>query len=300
MPFHLPPISRRAFLRRAALFSSTLAVSPSLLASAHRTDSDSFAMLADTHIAADPAQVTREVNMFGNLNGVAGEILGLRRNPAGIFIVGDCALGDGQPGDYRTLLKGLEPLRAAGMTAHLALGNHDDRGNFRAIVKPVTDHDNVGHHVSVVRSRRANWFMLDSLEKTLQTPGLLGPEQLEWLARALDADSSKPAIIVAHHNPNSQGVIVGLKDTDEFFKVVRPRRHVKAFFFGHTHDCKVTQDESGIHLINLPPTAYVFKPTNPSGWVHAELGRSGIKLELRCIQPAHERHKERHKLKWRK
>jgi hypothetical protein len=75
---------------------------------------------------------------------------------------------------------------------------------------------------------------------------------------------------------------------------------VKSFVYGHTHDWKVTQDESGIHLINLPPVAYVFKDTMPSGWVRAVLDRSGADLELRCVNPGHARHGEQVRLKWRR
>ena len=74
---------------------------------------------------------------------------------------------------------------------------------------------------------------------------------------------------------------------------------MKAYFFGHTHVWRVTQDESGIHLINLPPIAYVFQEGNPSGWVRATLEHDGIKLELRCVDTTHKAHGEVKALKWR-
>ena len=96
------------------------------------------------------------------------------------------------------------------------------------------------------------------------------------------------------------GWVEGLKDSAQLFEVIRPRRQVKAFIYGHTHDWKVSQDESGIHLINLPPVAYVFKELMPSGWVRAELERSGMKLELRCIKSDHPQQGQKLRLKWRK
>ena len=60
------------------------------------------------------------------------------------------------------------------------------------------------------------------------------------------------------------------------FGILRPRKHVKAWIFGHTHQWNVSQDESGIHLINLPPCAYLFTPGHPNGWVHATLKPDGI------------------------
>ena len=66
------------------------------------------------------------------------------------------------------------------------------RDDFREVINPSSS-SVATHHVSLVRSRRANWFVLDSPEKTLQTPGLLGAEQLGWLARSLDENPGKPA-----------------------------------------------------------------------------------------------------------
>ena len=140
--------------------------------------------------------------------------------------------------------------------------------------------------------------MLDSLEETLSTPGLLGRAQLDWLAGALDANRDKPALVMIHHNPGLTGN-VGLKDTSAFFAVIRPRKQVKAYIFGHTHAWNVWQDQSGIHLINLPPVAYVFEPGQPAGWVHAMLEREGMQLELRCVDPAHNSQGQIVKLQWR-
>ena len=55
MPIHLPSISRREFLRRSLMAGAGLALSPSLLAAARRVDANSWALLADIHIAADGA-----------------------------------------------------------------------------------------------------------------------------------------------------------------------------------------------------------------------------------------------------
>jgi 3',5'-cyclic AMP phosphodiesterase CpdA len=187
------------------------------------------------------------------------------------------------------------------MPVHLALGNHDNRERFwealqeeKTASRPLAD-----RQVALVRTPRANWFVLDSLEKTLATPGSLGQEQLDWLAGALDANPDKPALVLVHHNPGEIASVSGLKDTEALFAVIRPRMQVKAYIFGHTHVWYVDKDVSGIHLVNLPPVAYVFKPGEPAGWVHATLERKGIRLELRCVDPADKSHGQVAKLQWR-
>jgi len=140
---------------------------------------------------------------------------------------------------------------------------------------------------------------LDSLEKTLQTPGSLGQPQFDWLAKSLDANRTKPAVVLVHHNPGTEGNIGGLKDTEALFEIIRPRKQVKAYIFGHTHKWKVWEDASGIHLVNLPPVAYLFQEGDPAGWVHATTRPGGLRMELRCVDVSHRDHRQIVDLKWR-
>jgi 3',5'-cyclic-AMP phosphodiesterase len=300
MPIYLPPLSRRSFLRRAFVAGAGLACAPELFATDHRTDANSWALLADPHIAADPAKINAGANMTDHLAGVSKEILVLPERPAGVFVVGDCAFNRGEPGDYRQFTELLDPIRASAMPLHLTLGNHDEREHFWAVLdasnkakRPVAD-----RHVALVPSGLVNWIMLDSLEKTLQTPGILGADQLKWLAETLDANPKKPAVIFVHHNPGLDGNF-GLKDTEALLEVLRPRKQAKAWVYGHTHNWKVSQDESGLHLVNLPPVAYIFRQGDPSGWVHATTRPDGMKLELRCLDPLHPAQGQVVDLKWR-
>jgi len=300
MPIHLPPLSRRRFLARALVGSAGLALSPGLLAASKRTDPNSWALLADIHLAADRALTARGINMTEHFTSVSRELLALPERPAGVFIAGDCAYNSGQIADYARVADLLEPIRQDQMPVHLALGNHDNRERFweafqreKAAKRPLVD-----KQAALVSTPRANWFVLDSLEQTLSAPGLLGREQLDWLAGALDANRGKPALVLIHHNPGLSGNI-GLKDTTALFEIIRPRKQVKAYIFGHTHAWNVWPDESGIHLINLPPVAYVFQEGEPAGWVHATLEEKSLRLELRCVDTTHKAHGQRFNLAWR-
>ena len=300
MPMHLPPISRRQFLLRSLASGAALALSPSLFAATRRTDPNSWALLSDIHLAADRSLIARGINMTDHFTSVSRELLALPECPAGVFITGDCAYNSGQAKDYALVAELLEPIRVGQMPVHLALGHHDNRERFwdafpkeKATQRPLAD-----RQVALLRTPRANWFVLDSLEKTLSTPGLLGQEQLDWLAGALDANPDKPALVLVHHNPGISGNI-GLKDSAALLEIMRPRKQVKAYIFGHTHDWDVWQDASGIHLINLPPVAYVFSPEKPAGWVHTTLERKGMRLELRCIDSTHKSQGQIVQLQWR-
>ncbi len=254
-------------------------------------DGESWALLADIHIAADAHLVQSDVNMTRNMERVAKEVLAWPDPVSGALINGDLAYNSGEVADYQAILGLLRPMREGGLPIYLALGNHDHRQNFWATLPKDKSLDArvPERQLAIVRTRHANWFVLDSLIKTFTTPGLLGEGQREWLARALDQNADKPALVAVHHNPIGVGAKdIALEDTAELLAILRPRRHVKAYFFGHTHEWSTSYDESGLCLVNLPPVAYVFEKGRPNGWVHAMLRREGMRLELRCMDRAQE------------
>jgi Icc protein len=302
MPIYLGPrsLSRRQFLSRSLAAASGVLFAPSLFAARKRVARDVFALVSDTHIAQDRALQVRGTNMAENLQRVVTDILNLPQQPATLFHTGDCAYNTGRPGDYAAFAEMVEPLRERGIPLHVGLGNHDERETFSlSAAKSGSDKSAVADKQALrVETPKANWFLLDSLEKTNVTPGLLGRQQLDWLANTLDANRKKPALVLVHHNPGISGNM-GLKDTVAFFEVIRPRKQVKAYIFGHTHTWKLDQDQSGIHLVNLPAAAYVFNSQEPSGWVRAELLRDGMNLELHCVDQARKDHLQRVSLHWR-
>lgn len=301
MPISLPACSRRRFLQGSLAAGAALLTDRRSVAADQPVDADSWALLADIHIAENRAEIARQMNMAANLERVGGELLALPQRPAGVLIDGDCAYLQGKEGDYRTLVELLAPLRTAGLPVHLALGNHDHRERFwnAAVEKKNESAPLASKHVLVIESPKANWFLLDSLRATNVTPGELGQQQRDWLARELDARSDKPALIVAHHNLDpGNPKTTGLTDTDALFSLLLPRRHVKAYIYGHTHHWQQSERE-GVHLINLPPVAYPFRAADPVGWVQCQLGDDGARLELRSIDEKHSAHGQKVELAWR-
>src|SRR6185369_9555504 len=187
MPIYLPPISRRRFLSRALAAAGGLTVGADIFAAPREPDARSWALLSDLHLAADTNLVSRGVNMTGHFKQVAAELLKLPEMPS-VMITGDCAYNSGELADYALVGDLLKPVRKGGMPVHLALGNHDHREHFweafkeeKAASRPVED-----RQTALLQAPNVNWFILDSLETTLSSPGLLGDKQLHWLAKALD------------------------------------------------------------------------------------------------------------------
>ena len=297
MPIHLSPISRRSFV--AASLASLAA--PRILVAQDATD-DRWILIADSHIAADPKAKRGETCMADNFKNVASDFLKTAAKSAGVLLNGDAAFLKGLRDDYSTLASLLTPISAAGLPIHITLGNHDDRDVFlKAFADRLpTSKPLASHHVAVVEGKRANFFLLDSLEIVNGTPGLLGSEQLRWLADALDAKKDKPALVFLHHNPALIQLKVnnGLKDTEAFLEVIKPRSHVKAVVYGHTHHW-AHEDVEGLHFVNLPPTAYVFQQGDPNGWVELTLADSGARFKLHALDPEHKANGQTFDLKWR-
>ncbi len=302
MPIHLPPLPRRTFLRRSLAATAGLLTFPSLRAAQGGADPDRFALLSDTHIAADRALVMRSVNMTEHLEAAVKGVLSLGAKPAGVFVNGDCAVLKGLAEDYATFSSLVAPMREAGLPLHLTLGNHDDRDVFRTALKDAVPAAPplASKHVSIVEAAKANWFLLDSLHEVNKTPGTLGDEQRAWLAKALDERSTKPALVMVHHNPASPTPEkkTGLTDATELLEMLRPRRHVKAVIFGHTHTWRFTEQD-GLHLVNLPAVAYPFAATEVTGWVDLKLSEKGAALTMHAHDTQHAAHGKTTEIAWR-
>jgi 3',5'-cyclic AMP phosphodiesterase CpdA len=229
------------------------------------------------------------------------QIVALRPRPTGVIVSGDCVYLQGEPGDYAVLAEEVRPLRQAGLAVYLALGNHDHREHFWTAfpdARPARTPAVAAKHVWIVPTPWANWFLLDSLHKTNYTPGRLGEEQLRWLAAALNARPYRPALIVAHHHPAKGEKDSGLIDTRAFFDVIAPRKQVKAYFYGHTHEWRVGQRDD-VRLVNVPALAWLFDEKQPRGWLDVRLRADGAALVLNTLDPKDSRHGQPTELEWR-
>jgi len=307
MPIILPPITRRQFIQRSLAFGGTAIIAPHALAAADRKgaglDQSRVALLADTHISADSSQrypgtkwpgtpVKEEnhewVNMADCLTEAAKSVLALNPRPAHLIVNGDCALSNGKEGEYKEFLRLVEPIRAAGITVHVTIGNHDNRENLWKLL-PFLKREQMGVQAGVIELPHANLVLLDSGKR-----GVLGEEQLDWLAKELDQRADKPALIFGHFNPYPNRGIrpnKGMRDGASLLKLLAERKHARGYFYGHTHEWQYDQRDH-LHLINQPAVSYYFGKGHAHGWVDMKLSETTAELELQCIDPKHKQHRE--------
>ena len=276
--FH-EPIDRKTFFKASGALTTTALMSRTLGAN-QKTDGSNqtrIALLSDTHVPADVNEAYRGFRPAENLRVVVEQVA--ESVPAAALINGDAARLAGSEADYRELKSLLQPL-AHETPIHIGLGNHDDRRNFFKIF-PATEKSAVdGKHVSVFESAGTRFIILDSLLYVNKVAGLLGKATRSWLKTYLDQASRKPTLFFVHHTLGDEDS--NLLDFDRFFEIVRPHRHVKAIFYGHSHRYHIKQKEH-IYLINQPALGYNFNDNEPVGWLDATFSPQGVDLTLRAI-----------------
>lgn len=308
MPFTLPPIVRRQFIKRTlGLGASALITSPALAtdhSGGSALDQNRVALLADTHISADPNLVYpgtkwpgspvkegehENVHITKSLEEAAKGVIALNPRPAHLIINGDCAFSRGEEAEYKQFLRLVEPIRAAGITVHVTIGNHDNRENLWNLL-PFLKKEQMGIQANVLELPHVNLVMLDSGRK-----GILGDKQLDWLARELDERADKTALVFSHFNPYpNRGVrpSKGMRDGASLLKILAERKHARAYFYGHTHEWQHDRQDH-LHLINQPAVSYYFGKGHAHGWVDMKITESSAELELHCINPRHYQHGDR-------
>ena len=266
-----------------------------------------MALLADTHISANPNLVYpgtkwpgspvkegehESVNMAKCLTEAAKSVISLNPRPAQLIVNGDCAMSRGTEAEYKELLRLLEPIRAAGITVHVTIGNHDNRDDLWKLL-PFLKKEQMGIQAGVIELPYVNLILLDSGRK-----GIFGEKQLSWLAQELDGRSEKPALVFGHFNPYpNRGVrpIKGMHDGVSLLKALAKRNHARAYLYGHTHEWQHDQRDH-LHLINQPAVSYYFGKGHAHGWIDMKLTKESADLELHCINPKHPQHGERRRI----
>ena len=270
-------LHRRDFLKTVSLGAVAFAAYPAL--AAKKSQPFRVALLSDTHIPANAADVFRGFNMVDNFKRITPEVVAMKPDLA--LIDGDAARLEGKVEDYQALSTLLQPINAVAPVC-IALGNHDDRANFGTVFKACCgEKQNVtGKSVLVVENENIRLIVLDSLMYVNKVAGQLGKAQRDWLAEYLPSIKDRPAALFVHHSLEANDG--DLVDVDHLFQILKRNKHVKAIFYGHSHVWSITERQR-VKLINLPAVAYNFRDQDPVGWVEAAFHRKGVDLTMRAF-----------------
>src|SRR6185437_5862225 len=201
-----------------------------------------IAHLSDLHLARGPLAAPPAAALADAL----ARALALEPRPDCLVITGDLA-DTGHPDEYAALR---DILRKCPVPAHLLPGNHDDPG---ALVARFGDTPCLGNGVSpsyTVEYPEATLVIASSWVEG-SPAGLLGPDQLGWIDRALGARPGVPAFVCLHHPPVPVGIpfLDGmiLDDAAALAAVIRKHPHVARVLAGH-----VRRDPDGHRAQHVP------------------------------------------------
>jgi 3',5'-cyclic AMP phosphodiesterase CpdA len=172
---------------------------------------------------------------------------------AACLITGDLA-DRGAPAAYEVLKDCLAGLQ---VPYHLLIGNHDDRGAFRAAF-PETPLDPQGFVQSVVELESRVLLLLDTHEPGAGA-GSFCAARCQWLRERLSEAGERPVYIFLHHPPFDIGIPsldnIRLRDAEAFAAALEGPADIRHLFFGHVHR-PVTGGWRGIPFSALRATVH--------------------------------------------
>jgi Icc protein len=234
-----------------------------------------WALLSDTHVAADPQDHYRNFYPYRNLQEVIAWIA--CDPPDGLVVAGDLARLKGKTEDYQNFRALLTPIGRR--PVYLGLGNHDDRAGFFRMFPDMGEHPGTvkDKHITVAQAGPVRMIVLDTLLRVNGLLGRLGDSQRTWLEAALQSCDDRPTILVLHHAP-----YMNLLDRRQLFEIIKPQGKIKAVVCGHAHRYEYSE-VAGIHLISLPSTGFTLWADAPVGWVDAKLTARGGEFTLHAL-----------------
>ena len=195
-----------------------------------------IAQVTDIHLGFqpdNPAEMNRK-----RFDAVVDALLALNPQPDLLLATGDLT-ENGSIASYQTLKSITDRLP---FPVHFALGNHDDRANFRQVfpAAPATESGHVQYDIDCGPLRLV---VIDTLEDGLHG-GAFTADQAAWLDAALASDA-RPTILVLHHPPIETGNGWMTEDVDapwvkRLAQVVGRHRHLIRMVTGHLHRAIVT------------------------------------------------------------
>lgn len=233
--------------------------------------------LSDPHLLGGPDPLYGVVDSEARLIQLFDEVKASGARPEAVIFTGDLA-DKGDPEAYRKLRAIVDPAcEDMGAEVIWAMGNHDNRANFREGLL-----DQPGHDAPVDNSYFINGLRVITLDTSV--PGFhhgeLSTSQLDWLGRELDTPAPDGTILALHHPPVPSvldlSVLVELRDQSALASVVR-NSDVRTILAGHLH-YSTTATFAGIPVSVASASCYTQDLNVPVGGTRGQDGGQAFNL----------------------
>lgn len=210
--------------------------------------------LTDPHLMADPAGELLGVNTRDSLDAVIEQVqrdvVTEGRAPDLILATGDLAQ-DSSEEAYRVLSRKLAQFDCP---AFWLAGNHDDS----PLLTRLAGAESGRKHLVM-----GGWqFVLLDSSVPRKVYGTLSEDELAFLESTLTDNAPLPTLICLHHHPVDIGSVwmdnIGLRNRDDFWRVVDRFPQVSAVLWGHIHQ-ELDQTRNQVRLLASPSTCVQFK-----------------------------------------
>jgi 3',5'-cyclic AMP phosphodiesterase CpdA len=253
-------------------------MAPTVIRTSEYPRPDHFLLhLSDTHLLGGGGRLYGTVDAEDHLAQLLTELEASRGRPEAIVITGDLA-DRGEPDAYDRLRRMVEPVAARlGARVIWVMGNHDDRGAFRASLlaeQPSTR--------PVDRVYDINGLRLITLDSTVPGHhyGEVTGAQLDWLAEELSTRAPHGTILAMHHPPLPSvldlAVAVELRDQGGLAEVLLGS-DVRSIIAGHLHYSS-TGTFAGIPVSVASATCYTQDLNVPTGGTKGRDGARAFNL----------------------
>jgi 3',5'-cyclic-AMP phosphodiesterase len=222
--------------------------------------------LTDLHITAEGTRKCGHIDTVAAFEASIDHVGRLSPAPDLILLTGDLA-DDALPDEYQALKSRLPddgpPLAAVP-------GNHDDRAELRALMNDWRFQPEEGPFLQSVIDLGPSAPVLLLLDTVIpgDIDGMLCPERLNWLERALSAHQGRPVLIVMHHPlflPEEAAKPRPAEELKQFERQLRRHGHCQGIISGHRHRAIATEFAGAMAWVS-PATSFRFPlPTTEAG-----------------------------------
>jgi 3',5'-cyclic AMP phosphodiesterase CpdA len=232
---------------------------------------------SDTHLISGDGELYNDVNADKHLRQIFTELEASNARPEAMVFTGDIA-DVGELDAYHKIRSIVEPVaERLGAKIIWAMGNHDNRENFRTGLMRMP-----ASSAPIHETHNINGLRIITIDTSVPGHhyGEIDNDQLQWLANELKTPAQDGTILALHHPPVpsvlDMAMTVELRDQYKLAEIIRGS-DIRSIIAGHLHYSS-TATFAGIPVSVASSTCYTQNLNVPVGGTFGRDGAQGFNL----------------------